>query len=1084
MKKLSVVILLAVLLAWMPAAAQLDSRNRSVETVIADGLAQLPAKNAKKYQALVDIAGTGQRGMELLCGMLKPAAGNKNSKFEYAIDGVVSMVSHPDKADMRKGIHDGLVNGLKNCTDDANRAFLLAQLNKIAVPADYDLYISLYKDPYLKEHAAVGLALLPGVESRLAELINSSEAPDAALARIAAHRRLGGVEPALTAWAASADPETRTAVYNALAVCGSEASLPLLKKAASACAYGNDPTGATEAYLQLLESLGNDKKALAEARALTKTSMPEALRCAGLRMLLKADDANAGKYVVDALKDKNIAYRNTALDFAPSDEALYATVASKFKGLSPAAKVDVAHWLGNRHVASQAELLAANADSKDAAVAEASIAALSKIGDEKALAALTALFGTPYEDAAQKALLSFNGDISAALSSLLTSADAKTLVPALGLVSARRVYDAYPAVVRLAASDNASVAAAALDALAGVSRPENFAQLCGMLEAATSDDAATRLQNAAKSAIAALDADAQYSLIAPRLKSAKVTPLYYPMLAQAGSTQAISKLLSDYESNRDAAAFDAMLQVDKPAGMLDVLYGLAARTPAEKDRVLNRYIDIVAAAGLPSADNYRHYSRALALDPSDDVRRRLVEALASSPELPSLMLASKYLDKDAATAFAAATAVKTILGKNEALQQGRAVKDMLEKSREVFLARKAKGDADAGYAVDEIGGMLAALNADGGFAVAAADALTPALTLGDDVENFDLYFDWDATAPATLYLRSMPLVTLDPATGVSSGSATLPVADGWNNIHAKMLNDRLFVDVNGHGLVVNQIIATAPDGTAAPVSGAIRLVKNGGDDVKVANVYLNVLPDTPIFTLSDEEAAQGFEVLFDGRSLDKWHGNTSAYVPVDGNIYVTAQYGGEGNLYTKKNYSDFIFCFDFYFDVPAVNNGIGIRTGRDVTGVDAAYEGMEIQILDHDDPVYQGKPFGYVGLRPHQDHGGVYGIATPEHVEFGPIKQWHTEEIKAVGDRITVTVDGKVILDTDIRKACQGHNVAPDGGRVNPYTLDHKNHPGLFNKEGYISFCGHGAGVMFRNVRVLDLSQKQKTAKAGRKAKK
>ena len=142
---------------------------------------------------------------------------------------------------------------------------------------------------------------------------------------------------------------------------------------------------------------------------------------------------------------------------------------------------------------------------------------------------------------------------------------------------------------------------------------------------------------------------------------------------------------------------------------------------------------------------------------------------------------------------------------------------------------------------------------------------------------------------------------------------------------------------------------------------------------------------------------------------------------------------------------------------------------------------MEIQILDHDDAVYQGKPYGYVGLRPYQDHGGVYGIAIPEHVDFGPIRQWHSEEIKAVGDRITVTVDGKIILDTDIREACQGHNVAPDGGRINPYTLDHKNHPGLFNKEGYISFCGHGAGVMFRNVRVLDLAKQSKKAKKAKK---
>ena len=45
-------------------------------------------------------------------------------------------------------------------------------------------------------------------------------------------------------------------------------------------------------------------------------------------------------------------------------------------------------------------------------------------------------------------------------------------------------------------------------------------------------------------------------------------------------------------------------------------------------------------------------------------------------------------------------------------------------------------------------------------------------------------------------------------------------------------------------------------------------------------------------------------------------------------------------------------------------------------------------------------------------------------------------EIHAVGDRIRVTVNGRVILDGDIREACQGHNVAPDGSKKNPYTID------------------------------------------------
>ena len=65
----------------------------------------------------------------------------------------------------------------------------------------------------------------------------------------------------------------------------------------------------------------------------------------------------------------------------------------------------------------------------------------------------------------------------------------------------------------------------------------------------------------------------------------------------------------------------------------------------------------------------------------------------------------------------------------------------------------------------------------------------------------------------------------------------------------------------------------------------------------------------------------------------------------------------------------------------------------------------------------------------------------------------------------------RALTDGDIRKACKGHNVAPDGSAENPYTVDHRNHPGMFNKKGYISFCGHGEGLKIRNVRILDLDK-------------
>ena len=218
------------------------------------------------------------------------------------------------------------------------------------------------------------------------------------------------------------------------------------------------------------------------------------------------------------------------------------------------------------------------------------------------------------------------------------------------------------------------------------------------------------------------------------------------------------------------------------------------------------------------------------------------------------------------------------------------------------------------------------------------------------------------------------------------------------------------------------------------------------------------------YVLSDEEKKQGFELLFDGTNLDNFVGNKVGYVPINGCINVTANYGNESNLYTKKEYRDFIFRFEFCFLRPGVNNGVGIRTPM---GVDAAYYGMcECQILDHDAPIY-------AGLREYQVHGSVYGVIPAKRIKHKPLGEWSEEEIRVQGNHITVTVNGEVIVDGDIKEPCQGHNVAPDGSDNNPYTVDHRNHPGMFNKTGHIGFLGHGAGLKFRAVRVLDLSKKK-----------
>ena len=231
---------------------------------------------------------------------------------------------------------------------------------------------------------------------------------------------------------------------------------------------------------------------------------------------------------------------------------------------------------------------------------------------------------------------------------------------------------------------------------------------------------------------------------------------------------------------------------------------------------------------------------------------------------------------------------------------------------------------------------------------------------------------------------------------------------------------------------------------------------------EIRKMLSGLQPPAEKFVLPEDEARAGYEVLFDGTDLSKWTGDMEGYTPVNGTIYVTAKYGDTRNLYTKKEYRDFILRFDFCFVKPGVNNGVGIRTPM---GKDAAYWGMcECQILDHDDPIYKN-------LHEYQVHGSAYGIIPAKRIVHKPLGEWNSEEIKVVGDRITVTLNGEVILDGNLREACQGHNVAPDGSKYNPYTVDHKNHPGMFNEKGHIGFLGHGAGIKFRNVRVLDLDK-------------
>ena len=193
-------------------------------------------------------------------------------------------------------------------------------------------------------------------------------------------------------------------------------------------------------------------------------------------------------------------------------------------------------------------------------------------------------------------------------------------------------------------------------------------------------------------------------------------------------------------------------------------------------------------------------------------------------------------------------------------------------------------------------------------------------------------------------------------------------------------------------------------------------------------------------------AEPDFKPLFDGKSLDGWtlvRGHGPGYVVKDG-LIICPKDGG-GNLYTEAEYANFILRFEFKLDHGS-NNGIGIRAP--LTG-DAAYQGMEIQVLDHDDPQYRG------WLKPSQHHGSIYDVVAAKTGFLKPVGEWNSEEIIADGRKITVRLNGSTIVDANLDDVKDEETL--------------KKHPGLRRTSGHVGFLGHASYVEFRNIRIKTL---------------
>ena len=193
---------------------------------------------------------------------------------------------------------------------------------------------------------------------------------------------------------------------------------------------------------------------------------------------------------------------------------------------------------------------------------------------------------------------------------------------------------------------------------------------------------------------------------------------------------------------------------------------------------------------------------------------------------------------------------------------------------------------------------------------------------------------------------------------------------------------------------------------------------------------------------AQEPDPEGFVSLFNGKDLTGWIGAIRGYDVENGVLYCKPEIGGK--LLTAKEYDNFILRFEFLVRENG-NNGLGIRCP--VEG-DAAYNGMELQILDDSGSQY-------TKLQPYQYHGSIYGVVPCKRGAQKKVGEWNFQEVRAIGSRITVILNGEVITDADLKDITE--------------TMDHRPHPGLHNAKGHIGWLGHGHRVDWRNIRIKEV---------------
>jgi cytochrome c len=218
-------------------------------------------------------------------------------------------------------------------------------------------------------------------------------------------------------------------------------------------------------------------------------------------------------------------------------------------------------------------------------------------------------------------------------------------------------------------------------------------------------------------------------------------------------------------------------------------------------------------------------------------------------------------------------------------------------------------------------------------------------------------------------------------------------------------------------------------------------------------------------TLTPDEKAGGWRLLFDGKTTDGWRGYKMDKMPpgwkvIDGSLVrVSGGAGGKGagggdDIITTDEFDNFEFQVDWRVMDQAGNSGVVIRAAEDA--VTSWHTGPEMQILDN---------AAYPGRDVRQLAGACYDLYAPAKDVSHPQGEWNTARVVANGPHVEHWLNGTKLLDYELGSDDWKQRVAKSKFK----DMKHFQDPPM---KGHICLQDHTARLEFRNIKIRPLPPK------------